>query len=481
MRKRKIDSKVEKQILTAMIMSKAFLAQSAAVIDLDLFEGDHVKIIGKWCLDYLSEYGKAPESDIEGIYHGWAESQEEPDATTDSVHDFLGALSEEYDTAGDINVPYLLDSLAQFLTRKRLSRTKDALEYSLHRGDQEVAEKALLAYRATTIGEGAGIDPLNNEEAWTAAFAEPAQPLIEFPGDAGRFLNQALTRDALVGIQAPEKKGKTWWCIEFVLRALRNRKRVAFFQVGDLSQNQLLLRLGTRLACRPGRKDLCGDIMTPRKITAPEDRDGQARIKGVSKDYPKPITAQACIKAVQRFLRSNGMEKGTPYLKVGIHANTSINVKGIDGVLEGWEAHDGFIPDVIVIDYADILAPEDNGKQARDQVNDTWKALRRLSQERHALVIAPTQADADSYDTDTQSMKNFSEDKRKFAHVTGMLGLNQTDNEKAIQVMRLNWLVLRESPFKATDCLHVGQSIGLGRAFCCGALWHPKRDEDENE
>ena len=131
---------------------------------------------------------------------------------------------------------------------------------------------------------------------------------------------------------------------------------------------------------------------------------------------------------------------------------------------------EGFIPDVIVIDYADILAPEDPRQQPRDQVNETWKALRRLSQERHCLVIAPTQANAASYDKWVQGMHNFSEDKRKLAHVTGMLGLNQTEEEKALHVMRLNWIVLRESPFNAQQCLWVGQCLEIGRAFYCATL-----------
>ena len=46
------------------------------------------------------------------------------------------------------------------------------------------------------------------------------------------------------------------------------------------------------------------------------------------------------------------------------------------------------IPDVIIVDYADILAPEDTRQsEKRHQVDETWKALRRLSQEWHALVI----------------------------------------------------------------------------------------------
>jgi hypothetical protein len=85
-------------------------------------------------------------------------------------------------------------------------------------------------------------------------------------------------------------------------------------------------------------------------------------------------------------------------------------------------------------------------------------------------VVAPTQADAASYEQHTQKMKNFSEDKRKLAHVTGLIGLNQTDTEKGGGIMRLNWIVLREAPFEARRCLYVAQCLPLGKVLCCSRL-----------
>ncbi|KKK61364.1 hypothetical protein LCGC14_3015050, partial [marine sediment metagenome] len=81
-----------------------------------------------------------------------------------------------------------------------------------------------------------------------------------------------------------------------------------------------------------------------------------------------------------------------------------------------------------------------------------------------------TQSDAASYGVRTQTMRNFSNDKRKMAHVTGMLGLNQGEKEKALCVMRLNWVVLRESPYQMRQCLYVGQCLALGRMMTCSKL-----------
>lgn len=113
------------------------------------------------------------------------------------------------------------------------------------------------------------------------------------------------------------------------------------------------------------------------------------------------------------------------------------------------------------VDYADILAPIDPRVEPfREQINMTWKALRGLSQKKHCLVVTATQADADSYTAWRLSRENFSEDKRKLSHVSGMVGINQTQAEKDRGLYRLNWVLLRELDFSESKCLWCASALG---------------------
>ena len=473
MKKRRVDSQVERQIMTAMITSKEFLGQVVSIIDLDLLESGPFRQVAQWCLNYFNQYNEAPKNHIESIYHAWVEQGEREQAVVESIHDILGDLSTHYDAAGDINVPYIIDSTGEFLTARKLARVKDNLEYHLSEGDIKGAEKDILEHKSVKIGRGVGIDILNDRKAWERAFQEKDKPLITFPGDAGIFLNEALTRSALIGIQGIEKRGKTWWCIEFAIRALMNRKRIALFEVGDLSEAQVIHRMASRFSGTPYKiMEHNKTAKVPRIIKKPADEDSIAEIAEYDlKKFTVEASIDTSFKGMRRFGRRRKSAAAVPsYFMVSDHPNSSINVREISGVLDQWEIESGFIPDVIIIDYADILAPEDPSKSSRDQVNDTWKALRKLSQEKHSLVIVPTQADTQAYDAKTQTMKNFTEDKRKLGHVTGMLGLNQTPAEKENGIMRLNWIVLREAQFTAYRCLYVGQCISIGKALCCSTL-----------
>jgi len=155
---------------------------------------------------------------------------------------------------------------------------------------------------------------------------------------------------------------------------------------------------------------------------------------------------------------------GGSQLRVACYPSDTLNVAGIESHLDLWEQQDGFVPDVVITDYADIFAKEpDSPKEFRHSVNKTWKAHRSLAQKRHCCVITATQADADSYDTDLIRRKNFSEDKRKYGHVTGMLTLNQRPDERRAGLMRVGVLLARDEDYDAERTVCVLQCLQIGR------------------
>ena len=157
--------------------------------------------------------------------------------------------------------------------------------------------------------------------------------------------------------------------------------------------------------------------------------------------------------------------------KLSSHPTKTLKVSEIDTILDLWEREDGFVADMILIDYADSLAPESN-IEFRHQENDKWMRMRALSQKRHALVITPTQADADSYKKNTLQLGNFSEDKRKYAHVTAMYGLSQDakGREKRLGIMRINEILIREGDSLESNQVYVLQNLSRGQ-FAMSSYW----------
>ena len=150
------------------------------------------------------------------------------------------------------------------------------------------------------------------------------------------------------------------------------------------------------------------------------------------------------------------------FLRTVIEATLSVHE--IEAHLDRYE-QDGWIPDVIVIDYADNLDPPDMKSEYRNRIDETWRALRVLSLEKHVLVLTATQCDANGYGASVLNKDNFSEDKRKNRHVTGLFGINQTDTEKENGVFRLNWILKRSGAFHAKHVVHCVGCLAIANPF----------------
>lgn len=491
LKKTKVDSGLEKQFLTAFITSDQFISRVNSVIDIGLIRSSHFRQLVQWCIEYFVTYQKAPGRDIEGIYYSWAESEFADEGDSQAIFRLLSSLSKRYEGEDSQNVDYLVQEFKKYVLAQKLEALKDSIGLALQRKDTEEAVREVEKFRAHSVNDVSGVNPFTDLNVWDAAYSDSAEPLIQFPGVANDFLGKAMVREGFIGIQAPEKRGKTLWCIEFAVRALSQRRRVAFFSVGDLSQNQTLRRIAVRLENAPMWSNQCdggsaSPVRIPVAVRDPNDADIstsgflEGKLVYKQKTFARPISKNRTLTSIKRFQRSSGMLPDSNYFMVSHHPTKSTNVLKIESILNGWEYELGFVPDVIIIDYADILAPESSKGESRDQTNESWAAMRRLSQKRKALVITPTQANASSYTTNLQTMRNFSEDKRKLSHVTGMLALNQTEAEQRAGIMRLNWVVLRESDYSATKELYAGVCPALGRMLCFSALSSAFRSVDDD-
>jgi len=451
------DSKEERRVLIGMIVDPLVLSRLASKWDKDngLFYSQWSNIIANWCVKHFLKYGKAPGKHIEDIFEQWASASKDK-TTTQLVSSFLSGLSGEYESLqGESNTEYVLDVAGRYFNEVRLGRLIQAVQDDLEDKKVDQAYTRLNTFGRLEIGAGAGVDVLTDETAIKEAFQENLEPLVHYRGALANFFGNALERDAFVSFMGPEKRGKTWWLLDLAWRAMVQGKRVAFFEVGDMSQNQIMRRWMIRVSKHP---------LTPKTIKFPrfierEPHEKYAKVDLEEIDYDQGLSWEMAWKACQGVIKKLGGNQSL--LKLSVHPNSTLSVHGVRTILQTWE-REGWVPDVIVVDYADILAPPQGIVESRDQINATWKGLRALSQSFHCLVVTATQSDAASYKQDLLGRTNFTDDKRKFAHVTGMVGLNSSREEKEYGLMRLNWLVLRESEFSEDKCVHVAGCLDVG-------------------
>ena len=77
----KVDTQIERRILTAMIVSKEVLQNIQPHINPDHFANSYVRKVSKWILEYYAAYNKAPFDNIQNIYLTNKRKLDEPEQT----------------------------------------------------------------------------------------------------------------------------------------------------------------------------------------------------------------------------------------------------------------------------------------------------------------------------------------------------------------------------------------------------------------
>lgn len=515
---------IERLIIIGLITSTEFLKKIRPVWDPMLMESSTARMLSGWVITYYDKYKQAPNRDIEIIFFKKVKEGLDKEIAEEIEEDILPDLSEEH-TDKKINIDTLYDDTIIHLNTQKYLLLSEQIENILENTPGsfeeriEKAEELRKEFKPITIEIDDSID-LSKKESLPRiekAFKDIANPIVKWPKQLGQFWNHQFVAGSFISFLAPEKRGKTFWLLEIAMRTAKQGKNVAFFQAGDMNEAEQLKRIAVYLCKRSNLEKYCTEHYEPVRDCILNQMDectkkerecdfgifmdkNKKEIKNVEmselieafQDYPD---YKACYNCKQYNLTKNGVPwlilnskvdpievqdateaikefffKHKRRFKLSTHANGTLSVDKMISILDRWEEEDGFVADEICADYADIMLPSIK-TEFRHQQNQIWKDLRRLSQTPRQnilpLVIAPTQSDSPSYKKHRLGLDNFSEDKRKYGHVTAMYGLNQDPDgkEKKIGITRINEIVIREGEFFNDNEVTILQNLRQGRPF----------------
>jgi hypothetical protein len=504
-----MDSAADRMILRAMACDTAFLSRAHKLWFKDMFSTAAERTLAQWCVRHFETYKEAPASKLEALFASAVRHGEVAQQQAEVLGTLIQSLSTDT-TAVASGSDVLLDLTTKHVRRRKLTIMAEDIQAYLSKGELDKADSVITAFRAecATTKAPSYYDVMGSADNTRNAFEHSSEPLFRYPGHMDNIVSPMLTADAFVAILAPEKRGKTFWLVDMMLRALSYDKSVAFFSAGDMTAPQLDARVTVAVAGKSNRPRYAGrqlfpvwDCMRNRTGTCPRKPKAVTTVGGldatpydrahyeahckleyspcsnckddtdhpdywkpctwfIERDFGSPLEWYAGLRAKERFM---GPCTITKRCRVSAHSTYSLKVSGINQTLKSWFDTDGFKPDVIIIDYADILAPEKERGHQRDEINDTWGRLRGLSQEWHGLVVTATQGNREAAMIDDMTINHFSDDKRKKGHVTSMLALNQSLTEKEMMVYRVSALLDRDNSTSMGDQALCLAPIYIGR------------------
>lgn len=450
LKRTKLDMSGERKVLTQMIVSTELLSRLQGIAEARLFESNFARIVATWVWDYWKITSAAPEAGMEDIFQRNSPGLEEEDR--EMVADFLGSLSEEWERAKPTNTDYAFDTALHYFKIQSIKQMVDKLQGAVTDDNPALAEKLIGDYTRPEKPEGEAVDMFRSHSEIQRAFTDEDEELFQYPGALGVIVGPIIRED-FIAFLAPPKRGKSWWLMYSAIRASLCGLRVLFVNL-EMSQNQLVRRFWQSLqgASKKGQRSIMTEFV----------QDGDKFILESFEETTRKVDATShAIEKLQRQIRMN--TRGGD-LRLETFPTKSVSVGDIRTRLDNLETYDDFIPDVICIDYADIMAHGGQGDE-RHRINDTWERLRGLAQERHAAIFTASQAGRKTVTgRKDAAADDIAEDIRKLGHVTKLITINQTPDEKKRGVSRLGAQIQREGGGRE-DTAVVLSCLDIGRPY----------------
>jgi|GEM_PF-3402883 len=515
-----LNYRFEEDILLATIISESYLKVLRSIFKPEYITNSLIRDAIKWCINYFEKYGKSPKSDIKqfldiGIVKGKLSIEDE-----NLLKKLLSRLSREIEHVSSFNTQNYINHTKHYFGRRDLEIRISEANYLLQKDDIERANIILkenkniteLSGRASKIFTTNIIDATLSEEA--------LQSVLVLPGELGRLFG-AIRRGWLVAFLAPPKVGKSTALLELVFLAVNNFKKVLYINL-EMDEITCNLRFYRRFLGLPTPADFYDKDVYP--VIVPQfdclhnqsgacfhsGREGGASIadsierkipykpckycfvnKDDQWDEEPPIITSFPVK--QNFSLSdfvgnyNDLKDGirkykekykhklqsitrhlTTYLRVATYPSFVATIDDIRAEIELLDLEEGFKPDIIIIDYADILFNKTNDRHGLDKI---WKEMKALSGEMSSLVVSASQTNRPALNKILRGQEDVAEEFKKMGHVDMFIGLSQLPFEKEHGLMRWNTVAHRHRDCVPTKQVYVttcnSLNIGLLDTVLC--------------
>jgi replicative DNA helicase len=213
---------------------------------------------------------------------------------------------------------------------------------------------------------------------------------------------------------APPGRGKSFFLLNMMYNAMLSGKNVLYITL-ELSEKSVAKRLYSRIAYASRKEMLDEDTIT---------------------------------RSANKFF-TIAKSKG----RIIYHPSKSLTVEGIESLIEQYKFYFDFSPDLLIVDYLDLLAPRrsDFKLELRQTLRNITDELRSIALRRGIAVLTATQANRASLAKPKITEANVSESFGKVEVSDIILAISQTEEEKNQKRARL--ILLKNRDYVSGGCI----------------------------
>lgn len=374
-----------------------FREQTRDIIKLDYFESNMHKFILKYAIKYIDDYNKAPTQDaLKTLVKSHQKDKSQLPALyelVDIIFNYPIKGNEELVNT-DKDKEFVFDITLDFFKKQYLKKILFKAAEHFDMGS--------FGEISTLINNGLKkFEPKSKAHDYYKDLDKRMEEKVRNPIACLKGLNEVigggLSSGELAIILAPTGGGKSMGLVRFAAESLINGKKVIYYTL-ELAEEAV------------GRRfDACLNDIEIRFVTAHKD----------------------IIRNNAAALEANGGK-----LLIQPYLETKPTITTIKNHLAGLK-REGFVPDIIFVDYADLMKPTTHYTEKRHALTDIYEGLRNLANELQVPVWTASQVNRGGYEGEGFSLSNISEDMGKANTADLIVGIVRTKPNKLTQTAKL--------------------------------------------
>ena len=263
------------------------------------------------------------------------------------------------------------------------------------------------------------------------------------------------TRGQLLLFMAKYGAGKSWFMIHTMREGVKQNKKVLYISL-EMAENEVNLRLLQSLYAYRTKS-----ISYKPKINV---KNGTYQLLGPTDQAPRPNLHDSgeYEKVAELLLRDAAME-GRLLVKQFPTKGLSINL--LNSYLDNLANNDNFVPDMIILDYADLMKPTKYKKETYEEQAQIYEELRGIAIERDVMMVTASQTNrgagkGEKGENDYIDGADIAGAYAKLGTVDICLSFSQKEVERMFNLARLRVVKARNTQDSFEVCISQDYSIG---------------------
>jgi replicative DNA helicase len=343
---------------------------------------------------------------------------------------------------------YIFDDAELYIKAAALRIAMDEISLALENGDEE---NAMNIYEKMIIPEVQRSNIITFEDdldKQREVLRKNKNLVIQFKNEIGE-LTGPLFRGDFFSFASPTGVGKTWWLM-WTAKQCRDRGLNVLFLSLEMQEQSIIRRFQQMYY----RRTLYGEEVRITKFIQDDDNLYKIVYKKLNVKQLKPEDVDELkVKVMGKY----------PHGRLKIVCRAGINIGELKAILSELKYQSRFVPDVIILDYADKMTTVKKVSTEREALGIIWKDLRDLALDQNLLLVTASQTNRASWDKHF-TREAIAEDSRKLNEATCTVGIMTDKRDRELGLLMLRLLKVRDGYYENRDVycscnFHIGQPV----------------------